>query len=84
MADQQHGNRLLATLGSTDFDLLAPHLCNVRLVQGLILQEQEVPVEKVYFPVSGVISLISVMQGGEVVETAMVGREGGQSARSAD
>jgi CRP-like cAMP-binding protein len=30
----------------------------------------------VYFPVSGVVSLISVMEGGEVVETAMVGREG--------
>jgi hypothetical protein len=73
---QQHGNRLLATLDRTDFELLAPHLCNVPLVQGFALQEQEAPVEKVYFPVSGVISLISVMEGGEVIETAMVGREG--------
>jgi CRP-like cAMP-binding protein len=78
--DQQHGNRLLASLDPTDFDLLAPHLCNVPLVQGLVLQEQEAPVEKVYFPVSGVISLISVMQGGEVVETAMVGCEGAVGA----
>jgi hypothetical protein len=74
--DQQHGDRLLVSLDPTDFDLLAPHLCNVPLVQGWVLQEPEAPVEKVYFPVSGVISLICVMQGGEVVETAMVGREG--------
>jgi CRP-like cAMP-binding protein len=78
--DQQHGNRLLATLDRTDFDLLAPHLCSAPLVQGRVLQEQEAPVEKVYFPVSGVISLISVMEGGEVIETAMVGREGAVGA----
>jgi hypothetical protein len=78
--DQQHGNRLLAMLDRTDFELLSPHLCDAPLVQGLVLQEQEAPVEKVYFPVSGVISLISVMEGGEVVETAMVGREGAVGA----
>jgi hypothetical protein len=52
--DQQHGNRLLAMLDRTDFELLAPHLCDAPLVQGLVLQQQEAPVEKVYFPVSGV------------------------------
>jgi CRP-like cAMP-binding protein len=46
----------------------------------VVLHEQEAPVENVYFPLSGVISLISVMQGGQVVETAMVGREGAVGA----
>jgi CRP-like cAMP-binding protein len=50
------------------------------LPQGLVLQEQEALVEDVYFPSSGVISLISVMEGGEVVETATVGREGAVGA----
>jgi hypothetical protein len=45
-----------------------------------VLQEQEAPVEKVYFPLSGVISLISVMEDNRVVETAMVGREGAVGA----
>jgi CRP-like cAMP-binding protein len=76
----QHGNRLLMALERADFALLAPHLHNLPLVQGLVLQEQETPVKQVYFPVSGVISLISVMEGGEVVETAMVGREGAVGA----
>jgi len=73
-------NLLLATLDAASLSLLEPHLRQVSLVQGQVLQEQEAPVEKVYFPVSGVISLISVMQGGEVVETAMVGREGAVGA----
>jgi CRP-like cAMP-binding protein len=73
-------NRLLSALGGADFALLAPHLRDVPLIQGVVLQEQEAPVENVYFPLSGVISLISVMQGGQVVETAMVGREGAVGA----
>jgi CRP-like cAMP-binding protein len=69
-------NRLLATLDHADFHLLTPHLRSVPLVKGHVLQEQEAPVEQVYFPLSGVVSLISVMEAGEVVETATVGREG--------
>ena len=73
-------NRLLISLDKADFALLAPHLRTVPLVQGQVLQEQETRVEQVYFPLSGVVSLISVMQGGEVVETATIGREGAVGA----
>jgi CRP-like cAMP-binding protein len=69
-------NRLLRTLDEADFGLLAPHLQVVSLTQGKVLQEQEARVEQVYFPLSGVVSLISVMIGGDVVDTATVGREG--------
>ena len=72
----QHENRLLKGLDPADFALLGPHLRQVRLLQGVILQEQEAAVENVYFPLSGVISLVSVVEGGAMVETAMVGREG--------
>jgi CRP-like cAMP-binding protein len=68
-------NSLLNALSPADVALLVP-LTTVPLVQGMVLQEQEAPVEQVYFPLSGVISLISVMEGGEVIETAIVGREG--------
>lgn len=73
-------NRLLATLDQADLIQLTEHLDKLPLAQNLILQEQEAPVEKVYFPLSGVISLISVMENGQVVETAMVGREGAVGA----
>jgi CRP-like cAMP-binding protein len=69
-------NRLLMTLDPADFGLLAPHLELQSLVQGQVLQEQEARVEEVYFPLSGVVSLICAMEGGEVVDTATVGREG--------
>lgn len=73
-------NRLLAALDQADLTQLTLHLEKLPLAQNLILQEQEAPVEKVYFPLSGVISLISVMENGQVVETAMVGREGAVGA----
>jgi CRP-like cAMP-binding protein len=73
-------NRLLRALDGADFALLSPHLKQVPLRQGQILQEQEALVEEVYFPLNGVLSLISVMAGGELVETATVGREGAVGA----
>jgi CRP-like cAMP-binding protein len=69
-------NRLLGMLGEDDFALLGPHLRNVGLLQGMVLQEQEAPVEQVYFPLDGVVSLVSVMAQGEVIETATIGRDG--------
>jgi CRP-like cAMP-binding protein len=71
-------NRLLSAIGA--HDLLALHLRDVPLMQGMVLQEQEAPVEHVYFPLSGVISLISVMENGDMVQTAMVGRDGAVGA----
>src|SRR5215475_9119349 len=73
-------NRLLATLEPADYALLVPHLRTVHFAQGTILQEQEAPVVRVYFPMSGIVSLVSVMGNGEIVETAVVGREGAVGA----
>jgi CRP-like cAMP-binding protein len=72
----RYANRLLGMLGEDDFALLGPHLRNVGLLQGMVLQEQEAPVEQVYFPLDGVVSLVSVMAQGEVIETATIGRDG--------
>ena len=77
-------NRLLSYLAAPDLALLAPHLKRVALEQGSVLQEPETSIETVYFPMSGAVSLLAVMKGGEAVEIASVGREGavGLSARS--
>ena len=69
-------NRLLATLAPEDLALLAHELTEHPLAQGAILQQAEAPVEQVYFPQSGMISLVSTMRTGETVETAAVGRNG--------
>lgn len=77
-------NRLLACLSAPDLALLTPHLRQVPLLHGAVLQEPERPVEWVYFPMSGAVSLLVVMKAGEAVEIATVGREGaiGLSAHS--
>jgi CRP-like cAMP-binding protein len=73
-------NRLLTALDPDDLALLAPALRPVPMAPGAVLHEPDAPVEQVYFPLSGAISLLSVMRGGEVIETATVGREGAVGA----
>jgi CRP-like cAMP-binding protein len=75
-------NRLLAALQPADFSLLEPHLKQIVLEQGVLLHEQEDPVEQAYFPQSGMISLLTVMGDGQAIETATVGREGTVGAMS--
>jgi CRP-like cAMP-binding protein len=69
-------NRLLAALRPPEMTLLQPHLKEVELEQGALLQEHGELIERVYFPNSGMISLVAVMQHGNAVETATIGREG--------
>jgi CRP-like cAMP-binding protein len=69
-------NRLLAALTAVDLALLSPHFRNVSHTLGTRLHETGDPVETVYFPQSGMISILAVMAAGNGVETATVGREG--------
>jgi CRP-like cAMP-binding protein len=55
---------------------LEAHLTPVDLPQSLILQEAGRPVSQVYFPLSGMVSLLAVTPSGESIETGVVGREG--------
>jgi len=76
-------NRLLATLSHADQSLLAPHMQEVSHKIGVLLQEAGEPIEHVYFPRQGMISLLAVMLDGQGIETATVGREGVVGAMSA-
>jgi CRP-like cAMP-binding protein len=69
-------NAILAELSESDLSLIAPHLSIVPLTQGEVLQDQEARVERVYFPLSGLVSLIAMMRNGTGVEAAVIGREG--------
>jgi len=74
-------NRLLAALRPSERTSLEPHLEEVPLSQGQILQEQGDDIEQIYFPHSGMISLVAVMNhGGKMIETATIGREGAVGA----
>ena len=73
-------NGLLAALPPADLSLLQPHLKDVVLDQGVVLQEQGERIEEVYFPHDGIVSLMAVMQQGDAIETGTVGREGAVGA----
>jgi CRP-like cAMP-binding protein len=74
----EHGrfNRFLATLPPHDFSLLAPHLRTLALERGVMLHDVGEQIEHVYFPHTGMVSLVAVMQSGATVETATIGRAG--------
>jgi CRP-like cAMP-binding protein len=69
-------NRLLGSLGTADLTHLRRHLREVPIEQGEMLEEPGHPVEAVYFPQTGMISLIVQMPEDSSVEVGTVGSEG--------
>ena len=69
-------NKLLAKLSREDFELLAPYFVLEQFTQGTILAETNDEIDQVYFPVSGMVSFVMVMNDGKAIETATVGRDG--------
>jgi CRP-like cAMP-binding protein len=69
------GNRLLAALPSSDLDLLGPVSEMIALDPDAVLSRAGEPIEHVFFPHSGAISLMIDMADGQTVATAAVGRE---------
>lgn len=76
-------NRLLASLPASVFDAIEPHLKLVELHLGDVLAEAGSAVRQVYFPHTGIISLVVELTNGQMIETAMVGRDGVMNASSA-
>ena len=70
------GNRLLQTLSSSDIELLAPHLMTVVL---RVPQDMEWPnrsIREVYFPDTGIASVVAINPDGKQVEVGVIGSEG--------
>ena len=72
----QSPNRILNSLPQNIFAAMEPHLQQVTLPFGDVIAEAGEPVHKVYFPFAGVVSLVVEMKVGDMIETAMVGRDG--------
>jgi CRP-like cAMP-binding protein len=69
-------NRLLAALPPEDLALIEPHLAPLDLERGRLLYEPGDPIDLVYFPTDGVISLLTLMRDGAAIESATIGPEG--------
>ena len=79
----QSKNRILNSLPQNIFAAVQPHLRRVDLAFGAVVAETDRPVDLVYFPDTGVISLVVEMTVGDMIETAMVGRDGVVNGTSA-
>jgi CRP-like cAMP-binding protein len=69
-------NRLLAALSAEDFARLSTWLTVVELEKGRVLYERGDTMDIVYLPNECVISLMTPMAGGQMVESATIGCEG--------
>ena len=75
-AHTRSGNRLLDALPPGELERLRPHLEAVRMERRETVYDTGESIGHVYFPTTGVFSLVTTMQDGSVIEVATVGNEG--------
>lgn len=69
-------NNLLEALPAEDLARLGPQLMPVELERGRLLYDPGDPIDVVYFPHDGVISLMTLMENGAAIESTTIGPEG--------
>jgi CRP-like cAMP-binding protein len=73
-------NRLLAALTHAEGEALARSSHLVELPSGAVVCEAGEEAEQIYFPLTGAVSLLVVLEHGKTLETATVGHDGVVSA----
>ena len=76
MTDLFMTNLLLASLSETDAAAIRPHLKTTYLESEQVLFEAGEVITEVYFPTGAIVSLVVGLSSGEIVEAAMVGKDG--------
>jgi CRP-like cAMP-binding protein len=69
-------NRLLLALPSSNLRQLMPELEHFRYQREQVLMDADSSLEHVFFPDSGVVSVVAVYADGSIIEAATIGREG--------
>ena len=69
-------NRLLLALPSRNLARLTPDLEHIRCEREQVLIEADGALDHIYFPDSGVVSVLAVYADGSAIEMATIGREG--------
>ena len=69
-------NMWIAALDPADRKRIEPHLNQRPFAQGQMLYDAGEAVDDVWFPMSGVVSLMTILDGDRMIETAAIGREG--------
>ncbi|MGH7025444.1 MAG: Crp/Fnr family transcriptional regulator [Caulobacteraceae bacterium] len=68
-------NYILRALSAADRAMLEPDLVRYALASGEILYEPDYQVDWVWFPLTAVLSVVTVMSNGRTVESDTIGRE---------
>jgi CRP-like cAMP-binding protein len=69
-------NRLLRALSDAELQRMRPALEPVHLPRPTELEAANEEIRFVYFPTTGIASIVAIDESGESVDTAMIGREG--------
>ncbi len=69
-------NRLLLALPADDLERLLPNLERVPCPREQVLVDADGSLDYIYFPDSGVISVVALYANGDIIEMATIGREG--------
>jgi CRP-like cAMP-binding protein len=69
-------NRLLLALPASNLKRLMADLEQVHCQRGQVLMDADSPLDHIYFPESGVVSVVAVYADGTIIEMATIGREG--------
>jgi hypothetical protein len=69
-------NRLLLALPARNLNQLMAELENIRCQSEQVLMDADSSLDHVFFPDSGVVSVVAVYSNGSVIEMATIGREG--------
>ena len=69
-------NRLLIALPSRHLKRLMPELEYIECQRAQVLLDADSSLDHVYFPDSGVVSVVAVYADGNIIEMATIGREG--------
>src|SRR3954470_12857583 len=75
-SQQPSTNRILAALPPKDYARLRPQLELVELGLKEHIYEPNTPIPYIYFPVTGVTSILTTMKNGKAAEVGTVGKEG--------
>src|ERR1700722_7098548 len=68
-------NHVFATMTKADFTRLEPLMTRTTLERDFVLNEIGSNVDAVYFPAGAVLSIVTLMESGQGVETCTIGHE---------
>lgn len=75
-SNRRSANLLLGSLDPTDFEALEPCLTRVPLASDDTLLKADAPIDRIYFPESGIVSFHEILRDGSRVGVAIIGFEG--------